>query len=284
MMSTIRKFEAPAGAEVVGADLAGELDERAFATIDAALNEHSVIVLRGQAIGPEQLLRFTRRFGALEINAFNKFALPSHREVLVVSNIIEAGRSIGYADAGTHWHTDMSYTATPPRCTLLYAIEVPEADGVVLGDTLFAHVGAAYDALSTAMKQRLDGLQAIHRFSAKPRGLKKAVELSAAQIERYPDVAHPVVRTHPQTGRKCLYVHSGECIAIPGLAEAEALALIQELSAHCTRPEFIYRHRWRAGDLLIWDNCAVQHLAIRDYEWPQRRLMHRTTVNGSVPF
>ena len=284
MMSTIRKFEAPAGAEVVGADLAGELDERAFATIDAALNEHAVIVLRGQAIGPEQLLRFTRRFGALEINAFNKFALPSHREVLVVSNIIEAGRSIGYADAGTHWHTDMSYTATPPRCTLLYAIEVPEADGVVLGDTLFAHVGAAYDALSTAMKQRLDGLRAIHRFSAKPRGLKKAVALTAAQIERYPDVTHPVVRTHPLTGQKCLYVHAGECIGIPGLAEADALALIKELSEHCTRPEFIYRHRWRAGDLLIWDNCAVQHLAIRDYEWPQRRLMHRTTVNGSAPF
>ena len=284
MALTVRQCDAPAGAEITGIDLAGEVDARAFAGVDGALNEHAVVVIRDQRITPEQFLTFSRRFGEIEVNAFNKYALNGFPEILVVSNVVEDGKNIGYADAGSHWHTDMSYTALPPRCTLLYAREVPAANGEALGDTMFASVAAAYDSLPRAMQRRIADLKAVHRFSSKPRGFKKAVALTAEQVDRHPDVVHPVVRTHPVTGRKGIYVREGECIGIVGMPDAEGLPLIKELSDCCTRPEFIYRHKWRVGDLLIWDNCSVQHIAVRDYELPQRRLMHRTTVNGSAPF
>ena len=275
--------DAPVGAEIRGVDLAIGIDDETFAEIDAALSEHAVIFLRDQHISPAQQVEFSRRFGEIEINSFNKFALEGEPAVLVVSNIKEKGKDIGYADAGSHWHSDMSYTATPPRLTMLYAVEVPHQDGRPLGDTWFASATAAYDDLADEEKQRLDGLRAVHRFAAKERGVRKPVELSAEQIAKNPDVVHPVVRRHPITGREALYVRKGECIGIEGMADDEALPLIERLSDHITRDEYIYRHQWQVGDLLMWDNALVQHWAPRDYEWPDRRLMLRTTVNGSVP-
>lgn len=275
--------DAAVGAEIRGVDLAQGIDDATFAEIDAALSEHAVIFLRGQTITPAQQVDFSRRFGEIEINAFNKYALKENPAVLVVSNIKEDGKDIGYADAGSHWHTDMSYTATPPRLTMLYAVEVPHRDGKPLGDTWFASAAAAYDDLSDDMKRTLDGKRAIHRFAAKERGVKKPVALAPEQIARNPDVIHPVVRSHPVTGRKALYVRKGECIGIEGMPEAEALPLIEALSDRITRDAYIYRHRWKVGDLLMWDNALVQHWAPRDYEWPDRRMMLRTTVNGSVP-
>ena len=276
--------DAPIGAEIRGVDLSEGIDDITFAEIDEALSEHGVIFLRDQRITPAQQVAFSRRFGELEINAFSKYALKENPEVLVVSNIKENGKDIGYADAGSHWHTDMSYTKTPPRLTMLYAVEVPHRDGQPLGDTWFASAVAAYEDLPDSMKKKLDGRRAIHRFAAKERGVKKPVALTPEQIAKNPDVIHPVVRTHPVTRRKALYVRKGECIGIEGLPEEEALPLIAELSDRITRPEYIYRHKWQVGDLLMWDNALVQHWAPRDYEWPDRRLMLRTTVNGSVPF
>lgn len=275
---------APIGAEIRGVDLSQDLDDASFAAVEAAFNEYSVVWFRGQTISAEQQVAFSERFGEIEVNAFNKFALPDNPKVLIVSNIKEDGKDIGYADAGSHWHTDMSYTATPPRMTMLYAIEVPEENGKPLGDTVFASATAAYDTLPEDTKAKLDGLKATHRFAAKERGVKKPVELTPEQIAKNPDVDHPVARTHPITGRKALYVRAGECIGVPGLPDDEALPLIKELSDRVIRPEFLYRHQWQVGDVLMWDNAAVQHWAPRDYEWPQRRRMHRTTVNGSVPF
>lgn len=275
--------DAAVGAEIRGVDLAQSIDDETFAEIDSALSEHAVIFLRDQTITPAQQVDFSRRFGEIEINAFNKFALKENPAVLVVSNIKEDGKDIGYADAGSHWHTDMSYTATPPRLTMLYAVEVPHRDGKPLGDTWFAGAAAAYDDLSDEMKRMLDGKRAIHRFAAKERGVKKPVALTPEQIARNPDVVHPVVRSHPVTGRKALYVRKGECIGIEGMADAEALPLIEALSDRITRDDYIYRHSWKVGDLLMWDNALVQHWAPRDYEWPDRRMMLRTTVNGSVP-
>lgn len=275
--------DAPIGAEIRGVDLAAGLDDATFAEIDAALSEHAVIFLRDQHITPEQQVSFSRRFGEIEINAFSKFALKENPAVLVVSNIKENGKDIGYADAGSHWHSDMSYTATPPRLTMLYAVEVPLKDGRPLGDTWFASACAAYDDLPDGIKKKLAGKRAIHRFAAKERGVKKPVALTPEQIAKHPDVIHPVVRSHPVTGRKALYLRKGECIGIEGMPDAEALPLITDLSDRITRKEYIYRHQWRVGDLLMWDNALVQHWAPRDYEWPDRRLMLRTTVNGSVP-
>ncbi len=283
-MVKVIPVDAPIGAEIRGVDLSKPLDDDTFAAIENAFNDHAVIWFRNQTITPAQQVTFSERFGEIEVNAFNKFALPDDPKVLIVSNIKQDGKDIGYADAGSHWHTDMSYTATPPRMTMLYAIEVPVENGTPLGDTVFASATAAYDSLPDETKAKIEGLKATHRFAAKERGVKKPVALTPEQIAKNPDVDHPVARTHPITGRKALYVRTGECIGIPGMPDAEALPLIDELSDRIIRPEFLYRHRWRVGDVLLWDNAAVQHWAPRDYEWPQRRRMHRTTVNGSVPF
>jgi taurine dioxygenase len=285
-MTTLRvvRQEAPIGAEILGVNLSGASDDATFDAIDTALDEHAVIFLRGQTITPDQQLAFARRLGEIEINAFDKFGLPDHPGILIVSNVKEQGRDIGYADAGSHWHSDMSYEARPPRITMLYALEVPEQDGRPLGDTVFASTAAAYDSLPRETRDRLAALKAIHRFGAKERGVKKPVALSADQLDEHPDVIHPVVRTHPRTGRKALYLRKGECVGIDGMPDDEALPLIEELSDRIVRPEFLYRHQWRVGDLLMWDNAQVQHWAPRDYEWPQRRRLHRITVDGSIPF
>ena len=280
----LQHFDAVLGAEITGLDLSRGLSDASFDAVEAAFDAHSVIVIRDQSLTPGQQLAFAARFGELEINAFDGYALKDHPGVLRLSNMLRDGRNIGYADAGSHWHSDMSYTATPPRCTMLHALKVPHRDGQALGDTLFAGVAAAHDALPAQTRRAIGGLHAVHRFSAKERGFNKPVVLTQDQIDRFPDVTHPVVRTHPRTGRKGLYVSLGECIAIDGMADDEAQALISELALHIRRKPFIYRHRWRVGDLLMWDNCAVQHRAIKDYELPEHRLMHRVTVNGSAPF
>jgi taurine dioxygenase len=150
---------------------------------------------------------------------------------------------------------------------------------------VFANTIAAYEALPLSTKQRIEGLKAIHRYSARRRVADSPrPKLTAQQLSETPDIAHPIVRTHPYTGRKSLYVTAGECIGIDGMPEDEAVDLIAELDAHCVRPEFLHRHKWQVGDLLMWDNATSMHLAICDYALPQRRLMHRTTVIGTVPF
>jgi taurine dioxygenase len=162
---------------------------------------------------------------------------------------------------------------------------VPHRDGQALGDTVFANTVAAFEALPEAMKKRITGLKAIHRYSARRRVADSPrPPLTRAQLDETPDIAHPIVRTHPYTGRKSLYVTAGECIGIEGIPDDEAVDLISELDAHCVRPEFLYRHKWQVGDLLMWDNAVSMHLAICDYALPERRLMHRTTVIGTVPF
>ncbi|MBV8752006.1 MAG: TauD/TfdA family dioxygenase, partial [Hyphomicrobiales bacterium] len=185
----------------------------------------------------------------------------------------------GVRRAGENWHSDMCYTARPPRGTMLYAREIPTLHGLPLGDTEFASAAAAWDALPAAMQKFLDGKRAVFDF----RGRKRALTPTREEIERNPPVTHPIVRTHPHTGRKCLYVMRDDCTGIEGVDDEEAAALICALADHIAKPAFIYRHQWRAGDLLLWDNCTVQHRAIQDYDLPQRRLMHRTTMGGAVP-
>jgi taurine dioxygenase len=162
---------------------------------------------------------------------------------------------------------------------------VPVRDGQAIGDTIFTNTIAAYEALPDGMKKTLAGRKAIHRYSERKRiENSPRPKLTKAQLDATPDVAHPIVRTHAGTGRKALYVTEGECIGIEGMPEEDARPLIAELHAHCIQPEFQYRHKWQVGDLLMWDNATSMHLAICDYALPQRRLMHRTTVIGTVPF
>jgi taurine dioxygenase len=268
------------GAEIRGVDLARPIDEGTFGEIERAFNENGVIFFRDQRITPPQQVELTRRFGEIEFNIFGeRWSVPGSPEIVVVSNVTEDDKPIGVRRAGENWHSDMCYAARPPRGTMLYALEIPDLHGLPLGDTEFASAAAAWDALPEPLRRRIEGRRAVFDFV----GRKRAFPPKQSEIDRYPPVTHPIVRTHPRTGRKCLYVMRDDCTGIEGIEPEEAEALITALADHIVKPAFIYRHQWRPGDLLLWDNCSVQHRAIQDYDLPMRRLMHRTTMGGAVP-
>jgi taurine dioxygenase len=282
----IYRMDAPIGAEVRGVDLSLPLDPATFSQIEEAYDQHTVLVFRNQKLTPEQHINFGRLFGPLEIHVLKRYLVPDYPEILVVSNTLkENGEFLGLPDAGQTWHTDTSYRERPSRGSILYALEIPHDDqNQPLGDTLFAGTAPAYDALSESTKVLLAGRKAIHRYSVRkrPEGSQRA-KLTKEQIDETPDIAHPVVRTHPHTGRKALYVFEGECIGIEGIPEDEGRDLISRLTEHSIQPQFIYRHKWQVGDVVMWDNAASLHLAIADYRLPQRRLLHRVTVEGGIP-
>ncbi len=270
------------GAECRGADLSRPLDAAAFAQIESVFNERSVLCIRGQNLTEPHYIDFARRFGVIKKIFLSDFAHPDHPEILFVSNIKKDGRDIGHADAGSVWHSDMSFTEHPPRATMLYAVEVPVRSGVVLGATNFASAAAAYDSLPPEMKERIDGLTVVHDVFGR-RAKTGTHKQQDENRKQQPKVTHPLVRVHPHTGRKCLYVSPGECTGIVGMDDAEALPLIDELAALIPQERFRFKHDWQPGDVLIWDNCAVQHLATFDYSWPEeRRLMWRITVGGET--
>jgi taurine dioxygenase len=268
------------GVEVRGVDLRKPLNNEAFGLLEDAFDRHGVMFVRGQHLEAEDQIAFARRFGELQVN-FNSdlYGLPALPEIFVIGNIEEDGKALALKGVGNTWHSDMCYTATPPRATLLYALEVPQLHGLTLGDTCFASAAAAWDALPATMQQQLEGKRATFDF----RERKRSRPVSAETVAQYPPVEHPIVRVHPATGRKSLYVMRDDCTAINDLPDDEAQRLIAALAEHILRPEFVYRHQWQPGDLLMWDNCTVQHRAIADYALPQRRCMYRTTIAGNRP-
>ena len=276
----VRPVSPATGAEILGADIGAELDDSEFATIRAALDTHGVILLRNQTLTPETQVAFPRRLGEPEFN-FNaaRFGIDGSPEIYLISNIVEYGAPIGTRRAGETWHTDMSYAKRPAGATMLYAVEVPVLHGLALGDTCFANAAAAWDALPCAMQEEIDGLRGIFDF----RGRKRSSPVSAEDIAQYPPVEHPIVRTHPRTGRKSLYIARDDCTGIVGKDEETSRGLIEALADHIVRTAFIYQHRWQVGDVVVWDNCTVQHRAIQDYDLPQRRLLWRTTIKGDIP-
>lgn len=298
-MITINRIGKHLGAEISGVDLSQPLDDDNFAKIADAFFDNEVVFFRRQKLPPERQIAFTRRFGVLEQHVRKESRLAGHPEILVVSNVLnDDGMPIGSQDAGRFWHSDLSYKREPSMLSALYAIEVPVIDGRVLGDTAFASTTAAYAALSEDMKHRLQDVKNVHsyvyyraknraaQFAEQERGASEVIEyqLNEDQLKSVPDVEVPVVRTHPVTRRKCLFVNEAHTSHIAGMPRQESDALLGELYRHITQPEFLYVHQWQPGDLLMWDNCAVQHKATFDYRLPLRRLMHRTTVRGSVPF
>lgn len=279
----IRPLSEVFGAEVIGADLARFGDDEQFERIHHALLDHSVLAIRDQQITPEQHIAFSRRFGELEIHVLDQFLLPDHPEILRISNKTVNGQPIGLQDAGNEWHTDLSYQAHPALGSLLYALEIPPQGG----DTLFASLYAAYDALTDAMKARLEGLRAVHGYAQyHRRSQQKATgqarsDMTDAQRVQVPEVSHPLVRTHPETGRKALYLSPGLTLGIEGLNEV-GQALLKMLNEHATQPAFTYRHRWKLRDVLFWDNRCTIHLATGSD--PQyTRHMYRTTIKGDRP-
>lgn len=281
-----RPSGAALGAEIKGVDLSQPLSAQAFARIEDELHAHGVIYIRDQAIDDARFLAFSHLFGPeLDIHPFRQYAKPDHPEIFILSNIIENGRQIGALDAAQYWHTDLSYTTHPSRVSILYALEIPVQDERALGNTEFASAAAAYDALPAAMKARLQGLRAAH-LAEKPKVRTSGFmrPLDAGTKSRLAPVVHPVVRTHPFTGRKCLYVNEGFTTHIVDIERAESDTLLAELFARQTRAEFVHAHSWRAGDVVMMDNCLCIHQGIGDYALPLRRRIHRTIVKGSVPF
>jgi taurine dioxygenase len=285
----LRPNAAAIGAEVCSIDLAETLDDATFAQISDAFDRHAVLVFRDQKLAPERHIAFSRRFGPLQVNVRSEFNKPGYPELYIVSNVLVDGKPIGSRDAGRYWHSDICYVEKPSRASLLYAREIPTRNGVALGDTMFASTCAAYDALPDALKRRLEGLRAANSYNAmyerKVQDFGLRPPLTPEARAKYPaDAIHPVVRTHPRTGRKSIYVCEGYTTHILGIPEEESRELLATLFAQVVRPEFVYRHRWRVGDLVMWDNCATQHKVSFDYELPLRRRLERTTVEGSVPY
>jgi taurine dioxygenase len=275
MNFTVNPLSPALGAEIIGLDLAAELGEDAFAELRKAwLNAGGVAVVRDQTQTPEQHIAFSKRFGVLEEHVLAKYLLPGHPEIYRVSNKVRNGEPQGREKAGTYWHSDLSYMRPPALASLLYAIEIPPTGG----DTMFASMTAAHDALSPAMREMIAGLSAVHDFGYASRSVFKGERATADQLDAAPAVTHPVVKIHPETGRAALYVNPGFTSHITGLAPDESKAILDFLFRHSTRPEFIYRHRWQLHDLVIWDNRCTMHYAVADYDAVGERYMHRTTV------
>lgn len=287
-MLDIRPTGAALGAEIRGVNLAQPVDDTTFRAIEAALHEHEVIFFRDQHLPPETHVAFSRRFGELEKHIRVDCCKPGFPEIFVVSNVIENGKPIGTQDAGLFWHSDLSYMAEPSRGSLFHAREVPHDDtGKPLGDTMFASATAAWRALPDDLRQAVAGRRAVTSYAKgyyRDRKSGQRPPLTEAQKARTPDVEHPIMRTHPFNKKTCLFVNEGYTASIAGMAPEESERILNRLFEHACRPEFVYRHRWRAGDFLIWDNCATQHRAIFDYALPQRRRMERTTLCGTAPF
>jgi taurine dioxygenase len=280
---SIDAFDAPLGAQVTGLDLSAPLQDEDFARIHRAHLDHHVLVFRTQRITPGQQVDFSRRFGPLQVHVLKQFQLPGHEEVMVVSNVKEHGKPIGLGDAGHFWHSDLSYKPLPSLGTLLHAQELPQAGG----DTLFANMHLAWDKLDPALRRAVDGRTAEHSYLARYAELQKRSpwrpNLTPEQVEQVRPVSHPVVRTHPETGRKALFVSEHFTTRIHGLPGDESRDLLAQLFAHSARPEFIYRHRWQPFDLVFWDNRSLLHLATGCPE-DQRRKLYRTTIQGDTPF
>jgi taurine dioxygenase len=240
-----------------------------------------VLVFREQRIDEAQQVAFSRRFGELQIHVLEQYRHPRYPEIYVLSNV-DAGtdRTTGtHPDKGTLvWHSDLSFLPRPALATALYGIEVPDEGG----DTLFADMCAAYDALDRETKKLLEKLKAVHDIDVSRRRAGEA-PMTARQRAEAPPVEHPAVRTHPATGRKVLYV-SRHASHVVGLPRAESDTLLERLQAHATSARFIYRHRWRARDLVIWDNRCTMHCATPYDAGAERRVIHRTVVKGDAPF
>ena len=284
-----RSGAGPIGGEILGIDAAKPIGDATFAEIESTFYRHAVVVFRDQTLTPVELVAFSRRFGRPQANVRSGIQKSQTPEITLISNITENGKPIGSHDAGRYWHSDLCYLDTPSKLTLLQALEVPERDGVAYGDTRFASAVAAHDALPDDLKRRLEGLKAANSYrymwNRKAQAFGVRPVLSEQELEKYPpDAIHPVIRTHPATGQKCLYVCEGYTREIVDIPEAESEELLRMLFTHAVKPDFIYRHKWRIGDLLVWDNCAVQHKATFDYPPELRRRMQRCTIEGSIPF
>jgi taurine dioxygenase len=282
---TITPISGALGAEVSGVDLSNKLDNSGFAAVHEAFLDHQVIFFRNQTLTPQQHSDFGRRFGELDIHPYAE-GLDGYPEVLpIIKEPEDRGGNFG----GT-WHSDVTFSEKPALGSILYALDVPDYGG----DTMFSNMYMAYDALSDGMKDILDGLTALHnasgaygsgsnsRTSQRLAEGSRSMEVKVGGADAETMVEQPVVRTHPETGRKALFVNHVFTQRFKGWTEEESKPLLDYLYAHAVRPEFTCRFRWQKGSVAFWDNRCTQHYALDDYAG-QRREMHRVTVCGDRP-
>jgi taurine dioxygenase len=293
------------GAEILGLDLSKPIDEGSRRELIELFWRYKVIAVRGQDVAPDGFIRFAEAFGQIEPFFISAYNLPSHPQIYVLSNVRENGKPIGRDGAGTHWHSDSTFTEKPSSVTLLHGVTVPGRGG----DTLFADTVDAYQRLDPATRARIEGRRAIHRYQRKEfvfsgdravdaaerteierlKAIRQAEEAASApsptaqRSNREPDRLQPIVRTHPVTGCKALYLNDEMTVGIEGMPDDEGVPLLRRLCEIATAPDRVLRYNWREGDVVAWDNAAVVHTAT--YTPPdQPRVMHRLTIEGTVPF
>jgi taurine dioxygenase len=266
------------GAEVLGIDLSEPVDEAARKDLNGAFIDRSVLVFREQHLSPHQLVAAVGLFGEIFPQHNSRFALPECPLVHYISNQDFYPDGKRYIP-GEGYHTDHSNAVCPPKATVLHAVSLPDRGG----DTQYVNMHRAYDELSDQTKRRLLGLEAIHVYESRY-SARKMIALNEESRDRVPDaVVHPIVRTHPESGRKAIYINPIRIDGIVGMPEAEALSLLADLLKHATQPRYQYRHRWRAGDLVMWDNRSLLHKANGDYDMGQLRYLYRIMLKGDVP-
>ena len=275
---TVIPTGAALGAEIRGIDVR-VIDDRLFAAIHRAWLDRQVLLFRGQPLTDRDLIAFSRRFGDLDwapVQETGRRFVEGHPEIYVVSNVVENGVAIGSLGAGeAAWHTDMSYLADPPAASVLYAIEVPASGG----DTGFCTMSGAWDTLPEALQRRIVGLRVKHDGTYNSGGYLREGVTPTDDPRAAPGTLHPLVCTHPETGRRCLYLGRRRHAYIEGLPLNESEALLDEIWAHATRDALTWSHQWRGGDLVLWDNRCTMHR--RDpFDATSRRVMHRTQIKG----
>ncbi len=271
----VRPLTPAIGAEIAGLDLRQRLDEVLFSRILDTWHQHCVLLFRDQHLTEEEQVEFAERFGPLARIHTGQFA-TRNPAVMLISNIREDGKPIGaLPDGEMHFHSDQCYQEKPATGSMLYAIEIPSKGG----DTLFANAYLAYEALPDSIKRRIDGKKALNAYDYDSASTKRGGDVA----NDAPQYVHPVVRTHPATRRKALYVNRLMTQRIEGLPADESEELLNFLFDHQERPEFVYGHVWRPGDLLLWDNRCALH-ARTDFDAGERRLLRRVTILGEKPF
>lgn len=272
MTLSVRPLNPTFGAEVSGIDLSQSQDASTVRELAGLWHRFSLLLFRGQRLTERQLVDFSRNLGSLEIHVRREYLSRENPEILMISNMKENGRPIGIlSDTEVGWHYDQIYLPRPAVGSLLYSVIIPPSGG----QTSFADMTAAYERLPDATKQRIAGRKAVQSYEAFNRAY--SVPTNDEQRKKTPDVEHPIVRTHPWTGRKALYLCPGMTTAIVGLPKDESDALLAELFAWCVRPEFVYTHDWVLGDALLWDNACTMHRR-EPFDGNAQRLLKRTTI------
>jgi len=280
MAVSIKNLDAPLGAQIGGIDLAERLTGADFEAIEEAWQTRLVIVARGQRLSDPQLLAFSRQFGELDPPGPNPYGEPFNKEfpeINVISNVVANGKPIGNLGAGEAvWHADMTYIDVPPKAAVLYSLEVPHNGG---GNTYFADMFAAYEALPAALKAAVEGKLAVHDASRNSAGMLRKGYKEVTDVRENVGARHPLVRTDGMTGRKALFLGRRPNSYIVGMEVAESESLLDALWVHATQPRFAMCHEWQVGDLLMWNNLSVLHR--RDpFDADARRVMHRTQIKG----